>query len=412
MKTKALIISLFTFTCFFLNAQGFVYPYSYSDNPKEREQNTKWGLVNSDNQTITEPTYDYIWFFPNQKHNSYTKFRQKNEKGDFKFGLIDKQGEIVVGPQEVEVFYDGNGVFYYQYVGETLEIREINSGQLVHASDSVDNFTGCSGIVIIKVLQNRYYYHYAVFKNKSVKKLDVYGGANQSPYTIDERSDGCSILFTEGGTFNCLGEKIEYSDLDIEFTDQTIRESSFDDGGVFSSGTIKDRDFEKKNIVEKRFENETIFPIRKGKEVLGYIIKPNLLVSPNGDTLFYDKKAILRSLKRKGNSHYRGGPYDQVFIKNGAYFHFTLMSLLSIKGEELLKPEYKVIEFYDSISDRLASRNPGFVVRSSSDDINSIQKQINLPGDLLYIVHKSGYGGFYSFEWGVNHLPKNCNCLD
>ncbi|NBC24952.1 MAG: hypothetical protein GVX78_04980 [Bacteroidetes bacterium] len=409
MKTKALFISLFIFTVFFVNAQGFVYPYSYSDNLKKSYHN-KWGLVNSQNQIITEPTYDYIWFFPNQKHNSYTKFRQKNEKGDLKFGLIDKQGEIVVGPQELELYYDGNGVFYYQYAGETLEIREINSGQLVHARDSIQDITGASGIVIIEVLQNRYYYHYAIFKNKSVKKLDVYGG--QSPYTIEGRRDGCSILFTEGGTFNCLGEKIEYSDLDIKFTDQRIRESSFDGGGSFSSGTIKDRDFEKKNIVEKRFENETIFPIRKEKEVRGYIIKPNLLVSPTGDTLFYDKKAVLRSLKRKGNSHYRGGPYDQLFIKNGAYFHFTLMSLLNMKGEQLLKPEYKLIEFYDSIYDRLASRNPGFVVISSSDDIHSIQKQINLSGDLLYIVHKSGYGGFYSFDFKVNRLPENCDCLD
>ncbi len=413
MKTKALIISLLTFSFFCAYSQGnvYVYPYSYTESQEGNKQSTKWGLVNSQNEIITEPIYDYVWFFPNQKHNSYTKFRQKNENGNFKFGLMDKQGKIVVDPQEIEIFYDGNGVFYYQYKGDTLEIREIDSGQLVHASDSISDLTGCTGIAIIEVMRKKHYDYYAVFKNKAVKKIRVYGGYNQSPYTIEERYDGCSILFTEGGIFNCLGEKIEYNAFEAEFTDQVIEESSFEDGGMFSSGTINSGGNQKTNVVEKRFENETIFPIKKEKEVLCYIIKPNLLVSPNGDTLFYNKKAILKSLKRKGDSHYKGGPYDKVFIKNGAYFHFTLISLLSIKGEELLKPEYKVIEFYDSISDRLASRSSSFVVRSRSNDINSIQKQINLPGDLLYIVHKSGYGGFYSFSWAGNHLPKKCNCL-
>ncbi|GEM_PF-2122451 len=414
MKAKSLIICLFTFSFFCAYSQGTVYPYSYTEKQEGGKKSTKWGLVNSQNEMITDPIYDYIWFFPNQKHNSFTKFRQKTKKGDFKFGLIDKRGKIAVEPQEREIYYDGNGVFYYQYVDETLEIREIISRKLVHASDSIYDLTGASGIVIIKVLQNRYYYHYAVFKNKSVKKLDVYGGANQSPYTINEHSDGCSKLFTEGGTFNCMGEKIEYRDLDldIEFTDQAILESSFEDGRIFSSGTINGRGNEKTNVVEKRFENETIFPIRKEKELLCYIIRPNLLVSPNGDTLFYNKNANLSDLKRIVDIDYKEGPHDQVFIKNRTHPNYHLISLLNTKGEEILKPEYTIIDFYDSVYDRLGSRSSRFFVRSSSNDINSVQKQINLPGDLLYIVHKSGYGGFYSYRYDGNHLPKKCDCLE
>ncbi len=105
---------------------GQVYPYDFCP-VKNSSEGRMYGLVNAENEKITEPLFGFIDPFLNQEYNDYTIYSTivANPPGsqylyhDVK-GLIDKEGKVVDGISDPYLVYDGNGRMAY-IPGDSLD---------------------------------------------------------------------------------------------------------------------------------------------------------------------------------------------------------------------------------------------------------------------------------------------------
>ncbi|HUR31279.1 MAG TPA: WG repeat-containing protein, partial [Saprospiraceae bacterium] len=102
--------------------QQNVFPYKFHD---------KYGIVDEEHNKITEPIFDYIQLFCNQKYNHYTQFSQNDANGKPLFGIIDQKGKIIVPASYTDLTYDGNGLYYFVRDADTIQIKQVSNNKII-----------------------------------------------------------------------------------------------------------------------------------------------------------------------------------------------------------------------------------------------------------------------------------------
>jgi len=99
------IILLFCFCCFSTISQAQnIYPYC---------DGNFWGLVDADGKVILDPSKNQLLnidYFVNQHRNDLSIYEQ-----DYREGIINSKGELLTPTLSKQIWYDGNGNFFWYY---------------------------------------------------------------------------------------------------------------------------------------------------------------------------------------------------------------------------------------------------------------------------------------------------------
>jgi len=386
------LCSLLLCACFnFSHAQ--VYPYEYQPD-RDSSKSKKYGLVNSNNEKITEPIYGLIDPFLNQEYNDYTLYytNQPNPPGsEYPYhsikGLIDKTGKVVDGVSDQHLVYDGNGRIAF-VAGDSLDTyynlkthkhfirdrqEQINHTargttyyllmfHLEHKIYTVINEHGTAWPVVtkpyqeveyikmlnglpvykVKGLNNTALYYYGDGREADVKKIypqeDYWGIDEAIPEPTTDLID-----FSPYSSITVLSEQIKQRILGI-YPDHSIGKPLF-----VKNGGIK--------YVE----------IRNKYDKVG-------LVDLDGQLILECDYTKITHLMSDFNDDQKDDKFYATF------FDYSKSGLMNMNGEILFKPNFGFIQF---------------------------NEQVNL----FSLLGPNGYAGFCDWQ-GKIFLPKECECLD
>ncbi len=352
-----LFMFISAFDSFNLQSQNSnIYPYSI---------NQKFGLIDENCNIILQPIFDTIKLFPNSLYNNITVFGEKDSDNKMKYGFIDKKGKIIMEAKYSNLFYNGNGAFYF--ISDSLKVSIISlktHEKLAFAKlKSVESSGSIVGFTDLQTGDMN-----VIFKNGMVEK-----NIGLNFFNFTNINDTCSYIQIRDKYYDCNHKKLS-------------EEEFGDDDAFISMIDYIDISDEIKNKFGKEYKLIPIYEsgLDESENIISILCKndtSNLLITSFGNLLFELNQPNKNIEQKKFNGL-------------GNYLVFgneELKGLITPLGRIVLKEEFINIE--ESIS-----------------DYNRVSKSFNMGDNYFKVTHKSGFGGFANKN-GKLFLPKECNCF-
>ena len=368
-----------------------VYPYEFRP-VKQSSEGRKYGLVNAQNEKVTEPIFGLIDPFLNQEYNDYTLYYTSvaNPPGSqYPYhsvkGLLDKTGRVVVDVQDNNLVYDGNGRIAY-IPGDSLDTY--------FNLQTKKRFTRNSDERVVHIARGSTYYmlvfdlekkvHTVINEHGSTWPVETkpYQGVayvktinNMPVYQIETLNR--TVLYFDGEGHEVSSEKI-YPEEEYEGVDENIPEPESE---LFSYGkgpTTTLSEESRKGILDKYPDYSIGKPIYEESGGIKFIEIKNQfdkigLVDLEGNLILECIYTKLTPLLSDFNDDKMD---DKFYVEISIYSNSGLMNM---NGKILFKPNFGFIQFNERVN-------------------------------LFSLMGPNGYSGFCDAE-GHIFLPKECGCI-
>lgn len=363
---------LFAFSCLLFCQTAFsqlrTFPYKYND---------KYGLVDENNNKVTEPVFDALQLFCNQKYNHHTRFGKKDETGIMFYGLVDVKGKITVPAIYKDLTYDGNGLYYFVRKLDTLQIMKLSDHTIV-AKSNAWKLESYNSIVIYNDIHTNE--KKVLFTDGTQKIIPP---SYRPDYIVVNEDQACPVFICKNEIYDCTGKPTSNRNMvteTLEGTDYSIVE----DYPGKPDQTPKTIDL---SIADKLIGARQLTPIHDEEGNIEAITvryqNSCALVNPQGEIIFSAEQCSFMDI------------WKNIFGDGVTYIEFGISGhtgLLTIKGKELLNDIFFEISM------------------TNEWDHGHFNKNIEPTPQLFSVVHKSGYRG-YADRSGKVFLPRECNCI-
>jgi len=340
MKT---LINLVLFLFFLNSINGQVYPYYYYPH-KGYTKDVKCGLVSKNRIKITEPIFENIDPFLNQKENNYSIFHRNIEvskDGKKKHiqikGIIDNSGKIITGIEGTELRYNGNGRIVQIFNHGVIELWNIKLKTKIFEQSNVQIKEIISGKIYYIIIRETEDGHYFIIdeNGKSIIPKERKSGRLTKLEMVDE------IIFKEDRGYN--GTKYyNISGVEIKKLPENL------DNPYFISMDINDNEHINESEIQLMIKNKypdclfnKYYKDKFGKIQLIEIKKDQHLglISKKGEQIL---ECNNRSIEMLYTDFDQDNKNDKMYL---VYNHmYSYEGLLSISGQILLKPNYGMIQ--------------------------------------------------------------------
>lgn len=357
---------IFFLLCFSsnLNSQSKSYVYKY---------NGRYGIV-SKNEKITEPIYYKIEPFSGYRDFDFTKFQMEDENGIPLFGILSKDGDVIIEPKYRKLEYDWNRWFAFTWdESNILHVHNLRLGKEIYQCENarIEEINGLHSnhFVVIRSNQNAW----CTLINENGKEIirDF-----QGKITFEHYASGCTLIKAKSHLkllyFDCHGNLTTSN----EFYDKY--------------SWPKDDDQELTIKMPQKHLNKKLSSEKNRIEEL-----------QSTQDLIKVKDIYCNS---------KTDPYYGL-VKKGHLYGLTNLR----EGNKLvLKPNYRMIRYSGLHQYMFIKDKDGFGLFSWDTVYRKpIFKRIVLHDrtGLFYVEHHSGYSGYIN-PMGEILLPKECECLD